>query len=159
MTKRRVVITGIGCVTALAESGHDLFDALCAGKSGISKIESFDTTEYPVKFGGEAKQFDIKKYAEHREGKRMDRFTQFAYASAVQAVEDSGIDFSDEKLALKSGVLIGTGIGGLKEIEEQFPDLSAYVAKRGRCSKLPSTIIDFTGETDIVVRRGAYTFS
>ena len=120
MTKRRVVITGIGCVTAIAESGHDLFDALCAGKSGISKIESFDTTEYPVKFGGEVKKFDIKNYAEHREGKRMDRFTQFAYASARQAVEDSGIDFSDEELALRTGVLIGTGIGGLKEIEEQY---------------------------------------
>lgn len=141
MTKRRVVITGIGCVTALSESGHDLFDALCAGKSGISKIESFDTTEYPVKFGGEVKKFDIKNYADHREGKRMDRFTQFAYASAVQAVEDSGIDFSDEKLALNTGVLIGTGIGGLKEIEEQYLRL----LKKGPSKVSPFTVPKLMG--------------
>jgi 3-oxoacyl-[acyl-carrier-protein] synthase II len=84
MDKRRVVITGLGCVTALAHSADELFDALCQGKSGISNIESFDTTEYPVKFGGEIKDFDITKHLDTREAKRMDRFTQFAVVASQQ---------------------------------------------------------------------------
>ena len=97
MSKRRVVITGLGCITALAESAEGLFTAVCEGRSGISLIESFDTTEYPVKFGGEIKNFDATRYIDQRESKRMDRFTQFAVAAARQAVEDSGLDFSKEE--------------------------------------------------------------
>ncbi len=118
MSKRRVVITGLGCVTALAESADGLFTALCEGKSGISAIESFDTSTYPVRFGGEVKQFDPTKYIEHRESKRMDRFTQFALSAAVHAVDDSGLDFSKEDV-FRVGVIVGTGIGGIKEIEDQ----------------------------------------
>jgi len=118
MSKRRVVITGLGCVTALAESVDELFAALCEGKSGISTIESFDTGAYPVKFGGEIKNFDVTKYVDQRESKRMDRFTQYAMAAAKQAVEDSSLDFSKENV-FRAGVIVGTGIGGLKEIEDQ----------------------------------------
>jgi len=118
MSKRRVVITGLGCVTSLAESAHELFAALCDGKSGISMIESFDTSAYPVRFGGEAKTFDVTKYVDRRESKRMDRFTQFAVAAADQAVTDSGLDFSKADV-FRAGVIIGTGIGGIKEIEDQ----------------------------------------
>jgi 3-oxoacyl-[acyl-carrier-protein] synthase II len=118
MNKRRVVITGLGCITALGKSPDEMFDSLCQGKSGISNIESFDTAEYPVKFGGEVKDFRIKDYASVREGKRMDRFTQMAVASAVQAVDDSNLDFKKEDLR-RIGVLVGTGIGGIKEIEDQ----------------------------------------
>jgi len=118
MNRRRVVITGLGCVTALAESADELFGALCQAKSGISLIESFDTKDFPVIFGGEIKNFAIKKYISTREAKRMDRFTQLAMASAMQAVDDSGLDFEAEDKS-RVGVLVGTGIGGLKEIEEQ----------------------------------------
>lgn len=122
MSKRRVVITGLGCVTALAESADELFAALCEGKSGISTIESFDTGAFPVKFGGEIRNFDVTKYVDQRESKRMDRFTQFAMAAAKQAVDDSGLDFSKEDI-LRAGVIVGTGIGGIKEIEEQHKRL------------------------------------
>lgn len=118
MVERRVVITGLGCVTPLAESAEELFAALCQSKSGISMIESFDTAEYPVKFGGEVKNFDIGKYISTREAKRMDRFTQIALASSIQAVKDSGLDFEEENKH-RMGVIVGTGIGGIKEIEEQ----------------------------------------
>ncbi len=118
MTKRRVVITGLGCVTALAESADELFAALCEGKSGISNIESFDTGAYPVRFGGEVKNFDVTKYVDKRQSKRMDRFTQFAMAAASQALNDSGLDFSKEDV-FRAGVIVGTGIGGIKEIEDQ----------------------------------------
>lgn len=122
MNKRRVVITGLGCVTALAESAGELFVALCDGKSGVSIIESFDTSAYPVKFGGEIWNFKVTDYISQRESKRMDRFTQFAMAAAKQAVEDSGLDFSKEDV-LRAGVIVGTGIGGLKEIEGQHKRL------------------------------------
>src|SRR4030042_349771 len=118
MSRRRVVITGLGWGTALAESGEGLFAALCEGKSGVSTIESFDTGEYPVKFGGEIKSFDVTKYVDQRESKRMDRFTQLAMAAAAQAVEDSGLDFTKEDV-YRMGSIVGTGIGGIKEIEDQ----------------------------------------
>ena len=119
MNKRRVVITGLGCITALAESVDELFTALCEARSGISSIESFDTSEYPVRFGGEVKAFEVGKYIDQRGSKRMDRFTQLAMAAATQAVDDSGLDFSREDV-FRVGAIIGTGIGGIKEIEEQL---------------------------------------
>jgi len=118
MNRRRVVITGLGCVTALAESADGLFAALCRGKSGISNVESFDVSTFPVRFGGEVKTFDATKYIEFRESKRMDRFSQFAVAAAVQAVNDSGLDFSKEDTT-RVGVIVATGIGGIQEIEQQ----------------------------------------
>jgi len=122
MNRRRVVITGFGCVTALAESADGLFAALCEGKSGVSTIESFDVSTYPVRFGGEIKNFDVTKYIDHRESKRMDRFSQLAIAAAIQAVDDSGLDFSKEDV-FRVGVIVGTGIGGIGEIEEQHTRL------------------------------------
>lgn len=140
MSKRRVVITGLGCVTSLGESPDSLFDALCQGKSGVSLIESFDTSDYPVKIGGEIKDFDIKRYVEPREGKRMDRFCQLAVGSAAQAIEDSGLDLSAEN-PQRLGVIIGTGIGGLKEIEEQH----ARLLKKGPSKVSPFTVPKLMG--------------
>jgi 3-oxoacyl-[acyl-carrier-protein] synthase II len=122
MSRRRVVITGLGCITAMAESVDGLFAALCNGRSGISNIESFDASAYPVKFGGEVKNFDASKYIAERDSKRMDRFTQFAVAAAGQAVTDAGLDFSKED-AYRVGVIVGTGIGGIGEIEDQHKRL------------------------------------
>jgi len=118
MSKRRIVITGLGCITALGESADRVFSALCEGKSGISNIEAFDASQYPVRFGGEIKDFDVTRYLDQREGKRMDRFTQFAVAAAIQAVEDSRLDMSKED-PYRAGSIVGSGIGGIKEIEEQ----------------------------------------
>ena len=112
MSRRRVVITGLGCVTALAESPEALFIALCEARSGISAIQSFDVSAYPVKIGGEIKHFDITKYIDQRESKRMDRFTQLAVAAASQAVTDSGLDLTKEN-ASRIGSIVGTGIGGI----------------------------------------------
>jgi len=113
-----VVITGLGCVTALSESVEELFTALCEGRSGVSPIESFDTSAYPVRFAGEIKRFDVTRYIDKREAKRMDRFSEFAVAAAIQAVQDSGLDFAKED-PYRAGAIVGTGIGGIKEIEEQ----------------------------------------
>ena len=118
MDRRRVVITGLGCITALSESVEELFTALCEGRSGVSTIESFDASAYPVHFGGEIKNFDVTRYIDRREAKRMDRFSEFAVAAAIQAVKDSGLDFAKED-PYRVGAIVGTGIGGIKEIEEQ----------------------------------------
>jgi 3-oxoacyl-[acyl-carrier-protein] synthase II len=88
----------------------------------ISRIPRGNTAEFPVKIGGEAKTFDAGQYLNAREAKRMDRFTQMATASAVQAVKDSGLDFEKEGRH-RVGVIVGTGIGGIKEIEDQHKRL------------------------------------
>jgi 3-oxoacyl-[acyl-carrier-protein] synthase II len=118
MERRRVVITGLGCVTALSESVDQLFAALCRGQSGVSRIESFDTGLYPVHFGGEIRNFDVTRLVDKRDAKRMDRFTQFAIVAAIEAVKDSGLEIAKED-PYRVAVIVGTGIGGIKEIEEQ----------------------------------------
>ncbi len=115
-------MTGLGCITTLGASADTLFDALCAGRSGISEIERFDTSAYPVHFAGEIKDFDVTKYMDKREGRRMDRFAQFAVAAAIGAVKDSGLDLSNED-PYRVGVIVGTGIGGISEIEQQHVKL------------------------------------
>lgn len=152
MIKRQVVITGLGCVSALAESADGLFTALCEGKSGISVIKSFDTSTYPVRFGGEVTNFEPTKYIEHRESKRMDRFTQFAVVAASQAVDDSGLDFSKEDV-FRVGVIVGTGIGGIKEIEDQHLRL----LKKGVRQLSPFTVprlMANAGSGNIAIRYG-----
>ncbi len=113
-----MVITGLGCITALSESVEELFNALCEGRSGVSTVESFDASQFTVHFGGEIKNFDVTKYIDKRDAKRMDRFSEFAVAGAIQAVKDSGLDFSRED-PYRMGAIVGTGIGGIKEIEDQ----------------------------------------
>lgn len=117
--RRRVVITGLGVVTSLGETVDELWEALCAGKSGIGPITRWDPTKYPVRFGGECTHFDVTKYGvDGREAKRLDRFGQFGLAAAVSAVKDSGVDFSKED-SYRCGVVIGSGIGGIETLEEQ----------------------------------------
>jgi 3-oxoacyl-[acyl-carrier-protein] synthase II len=95
-----------------------LFAALLEGKSGISTIEHFDTSSYPVQIGGEIKDFDVGRYVDVREGKRMDLFSQYAVAAAKQAIENSKLELEKEDL-YRIAVIVGTGIGGIQEIEQQ----------------------------------------
>jgi 3-oxoacyl-[acyl-carrier-protein] synthase II len=117
--KRRVVVTGLGFVTPLGRSIETVWERLVRGDSGVGPITLFDVSEYRVQFGGqvpwEAEREDI---ANPKELKRLDRFTQFAIASAKDAVADSGLDFSNED-PYRCGVVIGSGIGGLWEFEVQ----------------------------------------
>ncbi len=118
MSKRRVVITGMGVVTSLGETVDGLWENLCAGKSGIGPITRWDLSNYPVRFGGECTNFDITKYGvEKRDVKKLDRFAQFGIAAAVSAVRNSGVDFTQED-PFRCGVIIGSGIGGLETVED-----------------------------------------
>jgi 3-oxoacyl-[acyl-carrier-protein] synthase II len=115
---RRVVITGLGTVNSLACNVKEFWHALCAGRSGISRIEQIDTCAFKVKFGGEVKNFNPEPTLEAKEARRLDRFAQFALVAAVAAVRDSGLDFSRED-PYRCGTILGSGIGGLNEFEEQ----------------------------------------
>jgi len=142
----------MGCITALGQAVQNLFLDLCAGKSGVSKIESFDAGIYPVRFGGEIKNFDPANYIDYRESKRMDRFTQFAVAAAAQAVNDSGLDFRKQN-PYRAGTIVGTGIGGIKEIEEQHVRL----LKKGPRQVSPFTVPKLMGNAaagNIAIRYG-----
>lgn len=118
MNKRRVVITGLGCVTPIGDTVDVFFDAAVNGKNGVEAITSFDCSAFSTRFGGEVKNFDITKFCDYREGKRMDRFCQLAVASAWQALKDCGADLEKEDLD-RFGVIYGSGIGGIQEIETQ----------------------------------------
>ncbi|MFZ4610055.1 MAG: beta-ketoacyl-ACP synthase II [Gemmataceae bacterium] len=116
---RRVVITGLGTVNSLSNDIPTFWDYLCAGRSGVSLIEQFDTTAFKVHFGGEVKNFVPENHLEGKVAKRLDRFSQFALVAAISAVKDAGIDFSQGD-PFRYGVIIGSGIGGLNEFEEQY---------------------------------------
>jgi 3-oxoacyl-[acyl-carrier-protein] synthase II len=116
--KRRVVVTGIGAVTSLSLKVGDLWQRVLAGESGIHDIKLFDTADYKVKFGGDIYDWETTGYIEPKEVKRVDRFTQFALVAGADAVQDAGIDFSKDDPYM-CGAIIGSGIGGLNEIEEQ----------------------------------------
>jgi 3-oxoacyl-[acyl-carrier-protein] synthase II len=120
--RRRVVITGFGTINSLSSDLETFWKKICEGQSGIVAIKGFDTTEYKVKFGGEIHDFEPEKYIDAREAKRLDQFAAYALAAAEVAVRDSGIDFSKEDLTA-CGVVVGSGIGGLHEIEEQHSRL------------------------------------
>ncbi len=136
MIKRRVVVTGLGVITSLGESVDEVWDGLCAGKSGIGPITRWDTSTYPVRIGGECTNFDITKYGvDVREAKRLDRFGQFGIGASINAVKDSGIDFARED-SFRCGVIIGSGIGGIETIEEQHKILT----ERGVSRVSPFTV-------------------
>ena len=115
---RRVAVTGLGAITPVGHEKDQLWESLCNGKSGISNITSFDTTGQDVLIAGEASDFEPSKWFDKKEERRLDRFTQFAVASAALAIEDSGLDL-DKVDKSKAGAIIGTGIGGIIEIEAQ----------------------------------------
>lgn len=116
--KRRVVITGMGTVNPIGNSVKESWDNVKKNTCGIGPITSFDTTDFPVKLAGEVKGFDADSLLGKKECKRMDRYTQLALGAAIEAVEDSGINFENEDTS-RCGVIVSSGIGGLKTIEEE----------------------------------------
>ncbi|MFP4143744.1 MAG: beta-ketoacyl-ACP synthase II [Phycisphaeraceae bacterium] len=113
---RRVVITGLGWVTSLGTAVPEVWQDLLAGKSGIRSISRFDTTDYPVKIGGEVPDWDSPRL-DRREAKRLDRFAQFAMNASIDAVEDSGLNFDSED-PWRCGAIIGSGVGGIEEFAD-----------------------------------------
>lgn len=118
MTNRRVVVTGIGAVSPLGNDAHTTWENVIAGKSGIGPLTRLNADDFPAKVAGEVKDFDIEKYVDRKEARKMDRFTHYAIAASVMAVEDAKLEINDAN-ATRIGVWIGSGIGGLETLENQ----------------------------------------
>jgi 3-oxoacyl-[acyl-carrier-protein] synthase II len=140
--KRRVVITGLGVVTSLGETVDELWENLCAGKSGITTITRWDASPFTTRIGGECAKFDVTNYGiDVREAKRMDRFGHFGIAASISAVRDAGIDFEKED-SYRCGVLIGSGIGGLETLQEQSKILDTRGASRVSPFTVPRLMVN-----------------
>lgn len=132
--RRRVVITGLGAITPLGENVGTFWDGLISGRSGIGPIRSFDAAPFDVRIGGQCWTFDANAHIEHRLAKRMDRFAQLAFVAAREAAHDAGIA-NGGITPERAGVIVGTGIGGITELEEQY---------RRLLEKGPSRVSAFT---------------
>ena len=143
MSRRRVVVTGLGVVTPLGCELDDVWDALCRGQSGVGTIQRFDCRDFKVRFGGEIRQFDAATHIQidSRDLRRADRFSQFALVAAEKAIRQAGIDFSIGD-AYRYGVLVGSGIGGLDEIELQHSVLFDRGPDRISPFMIPKLIIN-----------------
>jgi 3-oxoacyl-[acyl-carrier-protein] synthase II len=120
--RRRVVVTGLGVVTSLGCRVEDLWKRILEGESGIRPLVGFDVSAYRVRFGGEVLDWSVAGYVEPRDEKKLDRFAQFALVAGIDAVRDAGIDFSRGD-PFRAGVMVGSGIGGLGELEVQHTRL------------------------------------
>jgi len=116
VTKRRVVVTGLGAISPVGLTVKESWEAILAGKSGIAPITNFDVSDFSVKFAGQVKNFDVSKYLSVKEARKMDSFIHYGIAAGVEAIEDAGLEITEAN-AERIGVTIGSGIGGLPGIE------------------------------------------
>lgn len=145
MSRRRVVVTGLGCISPVGNTVADSWASLLAGKSGIDLISSFDASNFACKFAGEVKGFNIEDYIPEKEARHMDRFIHLGLAAACQAVVDSGLPVGDalgDEEATRIGCNIGSGIGGLPLIEQMRDELVSRGPRRVSPFFVPASIIN-----------------
>lgn len=140
MTKRRVVITGLGSVNPLGLNVADTWRALCAGESGITRIEHFDTEGYATKIGGAVKQFDVTSVMSEKDARKMDLFLQYAMVAAEQAIVDAA--FPESLNRDRVGVAVGSGIGGITTIEQNYQQLQSSGPRRVSPFLVPAAVIN-----------------
>jgi 3-oxoacyl-[acyl-carrier-protein] synthase II len=138
---RRVVVTGLGCVSPIGNTIADAWSAALAGKSGIANITKFDASAFSTRFAGEVKDFNIEDYLPGKEGRHMDTFIHFGMAAGIQALHDCGIEVTEEN-AERIGVLVGSGIGGLPMIEATKTEYDARGPRRISPFFVPASIIN-----------------
>jgi 3-oxoacyl-[acyl-carrier-protein] synthase II len=139
--ERRVVVTGLGCVSPVGNSIADAWAALIEGKSGIATITKFDAAPFSTRFAGEVKGFNIEDYIPGKEARHMDTFIHFGMAAGIQAIQDSGLIATEEN-AERIGVIVGSGIGGLPMIEETHAELTNRGPRRISPFFVPASIIN-----------------
>jgi 3-oxoacyl-[acyl-carrier-protein] synthase II len=145
MSRRRVVVTGLGCLSPVGATVESSWQALLAGQSGIDLVQSFDASNLACKFAGEVKGFDVASYIPDKEARHMDRFMHLGIAAACQAVVDSGLPTGDalgEEEATRIGCNIGSGIGGLPMIEQTHAELVNRGPRRVSPFFVPASIIN-----------------
>ncbi|MFZ1417743.1 MAG: beta-ketoacyl-ACP synthase II [Burkholderiaceae bacterium] len=141
MSKRRVVITGLGAVTPLGNDVASTWNQLIAGQSGIATISKFDASAISSQIAGEVKNFDVSEYIGQKEARTMDTFIHYGLAAGIQAFRDSGINVTEDN-AERIGVIIGSGIGGLPLIETNCESLFSKGARRVSPFLIPGSIIN-----------------
>ena len=147
MSRRRVVVTGLGCVSPVGNTVAEAWANLLAGKSGIGTITKFDPAAFSCKIAGQVRNFDLETYISAKEARSMDSFIHYGIAAAVQAVQDAGLPTGDalgEEEATRIGCVIGSGIGGLPLIEETHGEYMARGPRRISPFFVPASIINMT---------------
>ena len=145
MSRRRVVVTGLGCISPVGNTVDATWANLLAGQSGIGLITKFDAASFSCKVAGEVKGFDIESYMSAKEARTMDTFIHYGIAAAAQAVADAGLPTGEalsEDLATRIGCVIGSGIGGLPMIEHMHTEFVQRGARRISPFFVPSTIVN-----------------
>jgi 3-oxoacyl-[acyl-carrier-protein] synthase II len=145
MTRRRVVVTGLGCISPVGNTVADAWSNVLAGNSGIDLITRFDTTNFACKIAGEVKGFDLESYMSAKEARTMDSFIHYGIAAAAQAVADAGLPTGEalgEEEATRIGCIIGSGIGGLPLIEDTHAELTSRGPRRITPFFVPASIIN-----------------
>ena len=145
MSRRRVVVTGLGCVSPVGNNVADSWANVLAGKSGIATITKFDAANFACRFAGEVKGFDLETYMRAKEARTMDTFIHYGVAAAVQAVQDSGLPTAEslgEEEAARIGCVIGSGIGGLPLIEATHEELTNRGPRRISPFFVPASIVN-----------------
>ena len=141
MSRRRVVVTGMGLLSPIGNTVESAWQAALGGQSGIGLIDSFDASEFSVKIAGNVKDFEVADYMSVKEARRMDRFIQLGIAAAVQAIEDAGLE-SEAADADRIGVAIGSGIGGIQTIEDTNQTLVKSGPRRVSPFFIPGVVIN-----------------
>jgi len=116
---RRIVITGMGCISPVGNTIADAWTAICAGRSGIARLTAFDPDRFPAKIAGEVRDFDVEQYLTAREARKCDPFIHYGMAAAIQAIDDAGLEAHPDA-AERYGLAIGSGIGGISTIEQTY---------------------------------------
>lgn len=151
MEKRRVVVTGIGAVSPVGNTAEQAWESVITGKSGIGPLTRLNADDFPVKVAAEVKDFDIEQYIPKKDARKMDRFTHYAIAASVMAMKDSGLEL-DEQTALRTGVWIGSGIGGMETHEQQHEIFMSRGYRRVSPFYVPMMIPDMaSGQVSILL--------
>lgn len=139
MSKRRVVVTGLGMLSPLGNTAAASWQGIVSGRSGIGKISQFDASDFSTRFAGELKDFEVTDYIPKKETKKMDRFIQLGIAAGMQAIQDAGFEITEQNAA-RIGVAIGSGIGGLGLIEANHRKLMESGPRKVSPFFVPATI-------------------
>ena len=153
MSRRQVVVTGLGALTPVGNSTEEFWTAITQGQSGIGPITKFDTTRYPTRIAGEVKNFDPLKWVDKKEARRLDPYLQYAIACAAMAVEDAGLDVRKVD-GTRFGVLVGSGIGGIQTLLDSHDILNQKGPDRVSPFFIPMLIINMASGL-ISMRYGA----
>ena len=147
MSRRRVVVTGLGCVSPVGNTVEQAWANLLAGQSGVGLITKFDASAFSCRIAGEVKNFDLEPYISAKDARAMDTFIHYGIAAAVQAVNDAGLKTGDalgEDESTRIGCVIGSGIGGLPLIEATNVEYLARGPRRISPFFVPASIINMT---------------